>query len=155
MHSSFFFFLMIRRPPRSTLFPYTTLFRSRARLRVRAAVQAPDRPGGATRGPGPPHRVGGGSVDELGAVQRAQLPRRRPAHRPVARGEGARQGAGPVPPARLVPLPPALLGPPDPPHPLRPLRPGRSASGGPPPRAAAHPRTSPPRPPGWAAAARP
>src|SRR5258708_40305166 len=26
----FFFFLMIRRPPRSTLFPYTTLFRSYA-----------------------------------------------------------------------------------------------------------------------------
>src|SRR2546426_7543089 len=26
-----FFFLMIRRPPRSTLFPYTTLFRSRFR----------------------------------------------------------------------------------------------------------------------------
>src|SRR2546422_9386982 len=26
-----FFFLMIRRPPRSTLFPYTTLFRSRPR----------------------------------------------------------------------------------------------------------------------------
>src|SRR6267378_619816 len=26
-HSVFFFFLMIRRPPRSTLFPYTTLFR--------------------------------------------------------------------------------------------------------------------------------
>src|SRR2546430_10524922 len=26
-----FFFLMIRRPPRSTLFPYTTLFRSTAR----------------------------------------------------------------------------------------------------------------------------
>src|SRR5215467_16401275 len=25
---NFFFFLMIRRPPRSTLFPYTTLFRS-------------------------------------------------------------------------------------------------------------------------------
>src|SRR3712207_9149800 len=38
----FFFFLMIRRPPRSTLFPYTTLFRSpkapaRGRLR-----QGPD-----------------------------------------------------------------------------------------------------------------
>src|SRR5216684_6747947 len=30
--SSSFFFLMIRRPPRSTLFPYTTLFRSPARL---------------------------------------------------------------------------------------------------------------------------
>src|SRR6266852_9818122 len=30
IHASeyFFFFLMIRRPPRSTLFPYTTLFRS-------------------------------------------------------------------------------------------------------------------------------
>src|SRR5439155_26675686 len=30
----FFFFLMIRRPPRSTLFPYTTLFRSRVELRL-------------------------------------------------------------------------------------------------------------------------
>src|SRR5258707_4190091 len=29
----FFFFLMIRRPPRSTLFPYTTLFRSPLRTR--------------------------------------------------------------------------------------------------------------------------
>src|SRR2546429_5721924 len=29
----FFFFLMIRRPPRSTLFPYTTLFRSALRAR--------------------------------------------------------------------------------------------------------------------------
>src|SRR2546422_8597711 len=28
----FFFFLMIRRPPRSTLFPYTTLFRSQLEL---------------------------------------------------------------------------------------------------------------------------
>src|SRR5258705_417776 len=28
----FFFFLMIRRPPRSTLFPYTTLFRSAQHL---------------------------------------------------------------------------------------------------------------------------
>src|SRR3712207_9571068 len=31
----YFFFLMIRRPPRSTLFPYTTLFRSRGHLGVR------------------------------------------------------------------------------------------------------------------------
>src|SRR5438034_4561508 len=30
-----FFFLMIRRPPRSTLFPYTTLFRSRLERRGR------------------------------------------------------------------------------------------------------------------------
>src|SRR2546426_8726563 len=29
-----FFFLMIRRPPRSTLFPYTTLFRSHLTLEV-------------------------------------------------------------------------------------------------------------------------
>src|SRR3712207_9354048 len=29
------FFLMIRRPPRSTLFPYTTLFRSQARHALR------------------------------------------------------------------------------------------------------------------------
>src|SRR5688572_31787570 len=42
----FFFFLMIRRPPRSTLFPYTTLFRSHepgppsARLAPRAAERA-------------------------------------------------------------------------------------------------------------------
>src|SRR5256885_17108293 len=28
----YFFFLMIRRPPRSTLFPYTTLFRSHPRI---------------------------------------------------------------------------------------------------------------------------
>src|SRR5712672_4315543 len=33
--SFLFFFLMIRRPPRSTLFPYTTLFRSRPRSRSR------------------------------------------------------------------------------------------------------------------------
>src|SRR5438552_18651216 len=31
-----FFFLMIRRPPRSTLFPYTTLFRSQNHLVSRA-----------------------------------------------------------------------------------------------------------------------
>src|SRR6266700_6097587 len=52
----FFFFLMIRPPPRSTLFPYTTLFRSRrgppldhalraqSRLRLRADGQAGPRP---------------------------------------------------------------------------------------------------------------
>src|SRR5690349_23713792 len=32
----YFFFLMIRRPPRSTLFPYTTLFRSVLELRLPA-----------------------------------------------------------------------------------------------------------------------
>src|SRR6267154_4304290 len=42
----FFFFLMIRRPPRSTLFPYTTLFRSHIDLgrigRVRSRDPAAD-----------------------------------------------------------------------------------------------------------------
>src|SRR3989440_12443232 len=33
-----FFFLMIRPPPRSTLFPYTTLFRSRRRFRPAPAT---------------------------------------------------------------------------------------------------------------------
>src|SRR5260370_31525735 len=32
---------MIRRPPRSTLFPYTTLFRSRVALRVQGDVATP------------------------------------------------------------------------------------------------------------------
>src|SRR6266536_3618952 len=35
---AFFFFLMIRRPPRSTLFPYTTLFRPAPRRHAGAAV---------------------------------------------------------------------------------------------------------------------
>src|SRR6266478_8084219 len=37
----FFFFLMIRRPPRSTLFPYTTLFRSAGAWRHGRAHLAP------------------------------------------------------------------------------------------------------------------
>src|SRR6266487_6157869 len=47
---SLFFFLMIRRPPRSTLFPYTTLFRPRGaapglwpRRRRRSAPRRQDR----------------------------------------------------------------------------------------------------------------
>src|SRR5690242_21717249 len=35
----FFFFLMIRRPPRSTLFPYTTLFRSAQAERLQSALE--------------------------------------------------------------------------------------------------------------------
>src|SRR2546430_4476144 len=39
----FFFFLMIRRPPRSTLFPYTTLFRSpRAQGLLRELMADPE-----------------------------------------------------------------------------------------------------------------
>src|SRR3712207_7916152 len=54
-----FFFLMIRRPPRSTLFPYTTLFRSgvedRGRprhLRGEREGRHDDRDGAAQPGPG-------------------------------------------------------------------------------------------------------
>src|SRR2546430_9294622 len=44
---SFFFFLMIRRPPRSTLFPYTTLFRSPSRPQRREWDGYPPRAGSA------------------------------------------------------------------------------------------------------------
>src|SRR6478609_9800261 len=44
-----FFFLMIRRPPRSTLFPYTTLFRPRRRF-------PPTLRAGRSAGPGSPSR---------------------------------------------------------------------------------------------------
>src|SRR5437879_13314032 len=43
---SLFFFLMIRRPPRSTLFPYTTLFRSKPVVVRIAAVEYQKGPGG-------------------------------------------------------------------------------------------------------------
>src|SRR3712207_7341125 len=43
-----FFFLMIRRPPRSTLFPYTTLFRSSGRTRSRSPTPSVA-PGRSTR----------------------------------------------------------------------------------------------------------
>src|SRR5256885_7426893 len=42
--NKFFFFLMIRRPPRSTLFPYTTLFRSHRTPRRWRAISECFRP---------------------------------------------------------------------------------------------------------------
>src|SRR2546430_16188750 len=56
---SYFFFLMIRRPPRSTLFPYTTLFRSdelEPRGRVHPGVRDDDEDPGrhSTHGHGHP-----------------------------------------------------------------------------------------------------
>src|SRR5437667_6812384 len=44
------FFLMVRRPPRSTLFPYTTLFRSATPSRSRSPI----RTGRLARSPRPP-----------------------------------------------------------------------------------------------------
>src|SRR3712207_9278580 len=64
LEGSFFFFLMIRRPPRSTLFPYTTLFRSGGVVRERAGQFAND--GGNLAGP-----------------ERAELVSRRLAARPL------------------------------------------------------------------------
>src|SRR5688572_33071029 len=48
-YSLLFFFLMIRRPPRSTLFPYTTLFRSRRSGARRQAQGSRGGPAGARR----------------------------------------------------------------------------------------------------------
>src|SRR6266446_9911513 len=47
---SCFFFLMIRRPPRSTLFPYTTLFRSALAGESRGGCGSDSRDRGAGRG---------------------------------------------------------------------------------------------------------
>src|SRR6266540_6321009 len=53
----FFFFLMIRRPPRSTLFPYTTLFRSPREGALGQARSSGARPGTPPdRGVEPPAR---------------------------------------------------------------------------------------------------
>src|SRR2546430_13585505 len=57
---SLFFFLMIRRPPRSTLFPYTTLFRSPPALAACWLVLTrPCRWSGRDRPRAPPPRVCG------------------------------------------------------------------------------------------------
>src|SRR2546430_5697010 len=96
-----FFFLMIRRPPRSTLFPYTTLFRSelyrRARgLLERERVTRPVRLIGISAG-----RLGPAGLGQLGlfdphAVRRERLAR-------VIDRLTARFGEGAVIPATLLP----------------------------------------------------
>src|SRR2546425_7547933 len=75
---SAFFFLMIRRPPRSTLFPYTTLFRS---PRGRPAHRGPRRvrmaPAGNTPGRrGPAGARSSGGMD-VGRLDRGAPPRAR------------------------------------------------------------------------------
>src|SRR5204863_7701574 len=73
------FCLMIRRPPSSTLFPYTTLFRSRP-----AAASSPAWPGGPPRTPGAP-------------APSAAAPAR-PAPRPTAAVAARRRARTPPPP---------------------------------------------------------
>src|SRR3712207_9144276 len=83
------FFLMIRRPPRSTLFPYTTLFRSRAHLRdvaheeARGVGEVDDvveqkeadhlRVVAAVEAPVHPHPRSGGDIARLEGEERAKL----------------------------------------------------------------------------------
>src|SRR5204863_7787555 len=70
-HLSHFYSLMTRRPPRSPLFPYTTLFRShgaRARLRPGAAGAADERAG--VDRPGLPGDAGLVLVDPRGGWRR-------------------------------------------------------------------------------------
>src|SRR3712207_9137173 len=62
--SLFFFFLMIRRPPRSTLFPYTTLFRSCGR--------AEGLPWAALRRLGRAHAQRAGGLSRDGATSRSE-----------------------------------------------------------------------------------
>src|SRR5256885_11137194 len=75
--SIFFFFLMIRRPPRSTLFPYTTLFRSRGRARAAPGLQAV-----------------AGSPAAVRDGERATAARERLSLHGVRRGRGARAADG-------------------------------------------------------------
>src|SRR5258706_15695088 len=62
----FFFFLMIRRPPRSTLFPYTTLFRSQDLKRnISTSVSAC----GLANWPGQPSSV---QIEKLSGPNRSE-----------------------------------------------------------------------------------
>src|SRR2546430_16694463 len=94
---------MIRRPPRSTLFPYTTLFRSGAVESRAAAVSAaplPALPRGVS--PGPADRAG------LGRRLERHRPRAGGAEAVPGRAQRVRARGGSVPRARLGALPPQL-----------------------------------------------
>src|SRR2546425_9636526 len=68
----FFFFLMIRRPPRSTLFPYTTLFRShfRAAEQLRVPIDEENiEPAGVAEVHIAPHRVTPRSEEHTSELQ--------------------------------------------------------------------------------------
>src|SRR5260221_2231619 len=64
-YTIFFFFLMIRRPPRSTLFPYTTLFRSGESVAVGLLVMSSVREAGYGG-------LGGHSAGEGGQPDRSE-----------------------------------------------------------------------------------
>src|SRR5690606_42040759 len=85
-----FSFLMLRRPPRSTLFPYTTLFRSLAdgagrpartqRQCPRLLPRRPAHPAGAAAGPSQGTPGGGPLADELPAGRRLRCDPRSEEH---------------------------------------------------------------------------
>src|SRR5438046_10652703 len=98
-----FFFLMLRRPPRSTLFPYTTLFRSvregRPVARLSPLAVQPEVPPDGARPHPPPRGTGvrAGALDRgrLGHLRRRPHPGHRtrrppggPPHHPARRRAG-------------------------------------------------------------------
>src|SRR3712207_9104449 len=110
----FIFFLMIRRPPRSTLFPYTTLFRSSPPVRRAGGAASGLRRGGrARRGA---HRPLDGALRRGGRGVRVPEARRGRQHReppPLRRGHFAPRGLrlrASLPPAGAGRLPSEALG---------------------------------------------
>src|SRR6266403_2022712 len=83
-----FFFLMIRRPPRSTLFPYTTLFRSRPGDGREPLGRAWPGAGRAARRPYPGAGRAGRLVGRLRGPGRHRSPRQRHLHRAASRCRG-------------------------------------------------------------------
>src|SRR5208337_3995881 len=79
----FFFFLMIRRPPRSTLFPYTTLFRSRIAQHVEERDVVRRRALRRHR-----HRPGARRVEQPLPIRRREVP---------PPGDGTQPISGPIP----------------------------------------------------------
>src|SRR3712207_8308347 len=68
-----FFFLMIRRPPRSTLFPYTTLFRSELPGDAQSEVVVGEAFVSADDGSGVVHLAPAFGADDYAAGQRHRL----------------------------------------------------------------------------------
>src|SRR2546425_6553441 len=85
------FFLMIRRPPRSTLFPYTTLFRSRSRSGELHARRRALRPGRSRRRP---RRLSPRARPRAERPRRALQPRARAEARATRRGGDPRVPRG-------------------------------------------------------------
>src|SRR5207249_10550917 len=115
----YFFFFTLRRPPRSTLFPYTTLFRSAGvgRTALYESLKRPDRPGRDTTAR---PRWSGTAAARDSAASRLVT---RPARRPGARGPGGRS-------RRLRPPSSASRAPPDPAWAWRSRRTARAAGRG-------------------------